>query len=71
MKEWENIRNECVNRLMECDGPADVEKTLMVLWVGWFAGCPKVRREMLSGVEEKMKADAIDFSEELDRKNKE
>ena len=69
--EWEKIRSECIDHLKECKGPADVEKTLMVLWVGWWSCLPKFKRMMLSAIEDEMKADSVAYAEELDKKNKE
>lgn len=71
MKEWEKIRNECVERLNACESPADTEKTLMVLWVGWWSCLPKFRRTALSVVEDEMKADSLAYAEELDKRKKE
>lgn len=69
--EWEKIRNESVERLKECKCPADLEKNLMVLWVGFWSCLPKHRRILLSCVEDEMKADAVAYGEELAKKNKE
>ena len=69
--EWEKIRNECIEHLKECKRPADVEKNLMVLWIGWWSCLPKHRRVMLNCVEDEMKADSVAYAEELDKKKKE
>ena len=71
MKEWEKIRNECVERLNACNGPADLEKNLMVLWVGWWSCVGKYKRITLNSIENEMKADAVAYGEELDKRNKE
>ena len=71
MKDWEKIKAECVERLNACECPADLERDLMVLWVGWWSCLPKFRRTMLSAVEDEMKADAVAYGEELAKKNKE
>lgn len=71
MKDWEKIKAECVERLKACEGPADLERDLMILWVGWWSCLPKFKRMILSEVEDKMKADAVAYGEELDKRNKE
>lgn len=71
MTDWENIRDECVERLNACDSPAEVEKSLMILWVGWWSCLPPFKRVVLDTVEEKIKADAVEEFDRLVKEEKE